>query len=68
MTNRGPWFISEVAAEARDREVVADFEADVRRCLTTEMPDEVALAKLAALGYHGRLLKTLGRLVESRNG
>jgi hypothetical protein len=65
--DRGPWFITPEDAAKREAKLLADFETDVRRHIPTDTPDDIAIAKLFDLGYRGRLLRTLQRLIDARN-
>jgi len=51
MSDRGPWFITEEQAAARDLKVALDFVHTLRRCIAPGMPDDVVCMKLAARGY-----------------
>ena len=68
MSDRGPWFITEEQAAARDLRVVADFVATLRRVVVPGMPDNVVRNKLAARGYDVDKLRALAPGAEQAHG
>ena len=59
MAERGPWFISEADAQAREDGVHAQLVVALRRHIVSGMPDHIIVEKITACGFSVRLLEQL---------